>query len=1288
MSAIDWSIFQRKATTASCRTATSSLGGLSLWWMTRESLQIVSERDGKYWIQSPELPRGPGACWVLITNKDQSTHDLLKPAFLIPLIWCKRESHDERLPQAVKEIADDVFAEFKQFEPCLSREWSLHLSVAGTVPDRPDLSCINVSKQDLSSGWTSLASGLVSAHEGKSPLPHVWSTGAWNRELGVTSVGGLEEKLRLCSEYAKEREVSCDESPVLFVPRTNLDEACEIKRKNRYPIDLAYFQETNLNPYEALGDYFSRHEIRQPKSDSRRLKSIASPASRPFTLKGLGDYTEADCEHFIGREEIVEQLVSAVMEQPVTALTGESGAGKSSLLQAGLCPAIRKRGFHVAYLRTDQKPTLSIPEMLSRELLEQGHFSQRFKYDGLRTELSTIRRSDDSKGLLIILDQFEEIVSDTSDESELGNVRKFLHDAQQDASDWSIRIVCSYRNGVNARIPELFEKLVGADVKRPRTIFLFGLACADAIRLIEKVKELKEQYGYDQIDARSVAHALVDQNPRDKNQNLVYPPFLQIVLAELESGRDLCRFISPQLENLGDLVGKYLLTTLDSIENPNDDPIYERIMWSLCLDTGQKVSKSFVQLESAASATPPAMKKAIKILEDKRLIRVSGEQVEIIHDQLAQAVIETLGPEDREAKRSKELLEARLAKYEKIQELCSEPAMVDLFRYRTYITTDTEHQSYLFACRIASATQDNETKKLQLPIGWFWTRNFPNETSLLALLRERIDDPQPSVRAAVADWLGLFAEPEDLEQLFALAEPTQHISVQAAAIKSLAKYESKQVLEALCNFSQKGHSEVKLTAVRSLSALEDHDCMVFLQNLATGHDKNISDVAMEGIARIISDEELPWLRSLFANENSRLRAFAVEQVIRYEQPEDRLHFQKLCYDGEATVQARAIEALASYDLAEDLPVLLEFCESDNSDSVRAAAEVAIASFRNPQASTQLRELLLDPRATVRSSAIMALANIGNQDDLTVVRKHLDDSDRSVVPTAVTALSASTDRSDLELLLDRLRACSADEESSRFDAQLADTILLTLKQRLGQFAFDEAQHFVDEESPWMQALGVQLLKLQSDESAIAQCFKMIDEDREVTVRVAVAESLLSMCPHDFPFDILIGDNEPAVRRIAVQSTSGPGIKSVQLERMTELARCDEDPTVRVAAIELLSKHETLEQLQLFRELAEARIEPTDFDQENWRNDPVVVAATREIARWRSIDAVDELKTMATSEWSNCRVAAVNAICEIVDREVLESWLNERSLELESDVLVIIDECLYAPQWWRTINWETP
>ena len=66
---------------------------------------------------------------------------------------------------------------------------------------------------------------------------------------------------------------------------------------------------------------------------------------------GLASYTEEDRNYFAAREIERDELLERVLQHRLTVLYGLSGLGKSSLLQAGLFPALRERHNLPVYVR-------------------------------------------------------------------------------------------------------------------------------------------------------------------------------------------------------------------------------------------------------------------------------------------------------------------------------------------------------------------------------------------------------------------------------------------------------------------------------------------------------------------------------------------------------------------------------------------------------------------------------------------------------------------------------------------------------------------------------------------------------------------------------------------------------------------------------------------------------------------------------------------------------------------------------------------------------------------------
>jgi DNA-binding SARP family transcriptional activator/WD40 repeat protein len=68
------------------------------------------------------------------------------------------------------------------------------------------------------------------------------------------------------------------------------------------------------------------------------------PTALTCPYQGLARYEEQDAGLFVAREQLTAKLVAALRERDLLVLTGGSGSGKSSIVRAGLLPALRGGG--------------------------------------------------------------------------------------------------------------------------------------------------------------------------------------------------------------------------------------------------------------------------------------------------------------------------------------------------------------------------------------------------------------------------------------------------------------------------------------------------------------------------------------------------------------------------------------------------------------------------------------------------------------------------------------------------------------------------------------------------------------------------------------------------------------------------------------------------------------------------------------------------------------------------------------------------------------------------------
>ncbi|MEU6745809.1 trypsin-like peptidase domain-containing protein [Spirillospora sp. NPDC046719] len=171
----------------------------------------------------------------------------------------------------------------------------------------------------------------------------------------------------------------------------------------------------------------------------------------PTPYKGLAAFRRSDAEVFFGRNEDVARLKSAVAAKPLTAVIGPSGGGKSSVVQAGLIPALEEEGsWSFAVFRPRKQPYEELARELLRLLqpdssefdllLETPRMTELLERGGLG--MVARRVTGDGGRLLIVGDQFEELYTHHRDPDK---PRRFVTDLLGLADEPDVRLVLTMR---------------------------------------------------------------------------------------------------------------------------------------------------------------------------------------------------------------------------------------------------------------------------------------------------------------------------------------------------------------------------------------------------------------------------------------------------------------------------------------------------------------------------------------------------------------------------------------------------------------------------------------------------------------------------------------------------------------------------------------------------------------------------------------------------------------------------------------------------------------------------
>lgn len=330
------------------------------------------------------------------------------------------------------------------------------------------------------------------------------------------------------------------------------------------------------------------------------------PIVCPF--KGLASYTAMDAEYFFGRERLVAELVAQLVGAPLLGIVGPSGSGKSSVLRAGLLPALAAG-------------VLPASETWTQLVMRPGAHPQR--------ELAAVLTDTDSDidgggRILLAVDQFEETFTTCLDEAERSAfISELLRAAQDPGARYVVVLALRADHyGRCAAHPELSALLAANNV-------LVAAMQPDELR--RAVEGPCEAAGL-RADLE-----LVDALVADVEGAPGALPLLSTAMLELWQHRDGRRLRHGTYAQTGGVRGAVARLAEDAyaeLAEPQQAVAESVLMRLVDPGEGEAVERRRVLLDELEGDRNDDVARVVALLTDRRLLTVDAGTIEIAHEAL------------------------------------------------------------------------------------------------------------------------------------------------------------------------------------------------------------------------------------------------------------------------------------------------------------------------------------------------------------------------------------------------------------------------------------------------------------------------------------------------------------------------------------------------------------------------------------------------------------------------------------------------------------------------------
>lgn len=505
----------------------------------------------------------------------------------------------------------------------------------------------------------------------------------------------------------------------------------------------------------------------------------------PF--KFLDAYTPADRDYFFGRDAEIEALYNQIHKSRMLLVYGQSGTGKTSLVQCGLGGRFDATDWYPFNIRRNNDINRSLTEALSAPLEGQLY------HDSITESIAQIYKTY-LRPLYLIFDQMEELFilgSEAEQKTFIQTIKAIL------AAELPCKIILIMREEYIAHlyyfeqeVPTLFDRRVRVE----------PMNYANVSRVITGSCE---KFNIALESSTNTVNHIIDQISSGKSG--VPLPYLQVYLDRLwqadyertypggappDAGKyPALQFTTADIDALGnieDVLEKFLRfqaqqiqTNLAAATPGIPDDAVRQVLDLFVTEDGTKRPVPYerkngqVVLEEKMAAKlaqlpPAAVQEILARLEQVRILRFTENLIELAHDSLADRIDRDRSSEQRQLNLVKQRLNAAYVEYRETGAFLTGRQLDSIEPFLPKLALEPQMKAFIQSCyaeaeRLKQAEEERHRNELRLvqekldarrraamrqriilaitlAVGlWGWYQNIKAKETLAALQKEKLN---------------------------------------------------------------------------------------------------------------------------------------------------------------------------------------------------------------------------------------------------------------------------------------------------------------------------------------------------------------------------------------------------------------------------------------------------------------------------------------------------------------------------------------------------------------------